>query len=51
MVLRLTSGRAELHAAAADGDPRTATPVRASDEAAVLVVAASEDQPTSPSPR
>ncbi len=48
VLLRLTSDLAELLAAAADGDLRTAGPVTASDDALVLVVAASEGYPASP---
>lgn len=48
VLLRLTSDLAELLAAAADGDVRTAGPVTATDDAVVLVVAASEGYPASP---
>jgi phosphoribosylamine--glycine ligase len=48
VLLRLTSDLAELLAAAADGDLRTAGPVTVSDDWVVLVVAASEGYPTAP---
>ncbi|MGI8940004.1 MAG: phosphoribosylamine--glycine ligase [Iamia sp.] len=48
VLLRMTSDLAALLAAAADGDLRTAGPVTSSDEAVVLVVAASEGYPASP---
>lgn len=48
VLLRLTSDLAELLAAAADGDLRTAGPVTASDDSVVLVVAAAEGYPAAP---
>lgn len=48
VLLRLTSDLAELLAAAADGDLRTAGPVTATDDWIVLVVAASEGYPAAP---
>ncbi len=48
VLLRLTSDLTALLAAAADGDLRTAGPVTWSDDAMVLVVAASEGYPASP---
>lgn len=47
-LLRLTSDLTDLLAAAADGDLRAAGPVTASDDALVLVVAASEGYPAAP---
>ena len=48
VLLRLTSDLAELLAAAADGDLRTAGPVTATEDCIVLVVAASEGYPATP---
>jgi phosphoribosylamine--glycine ligase len=48
VLLRLTSDLAELLAAAADGDLTTVPAPTFADDAAVLVVAASEGYPTSP---
>jgi phosphoribosylamine--glycine ligase len=48
VLLRLTSDLAELLAAAADGDLRTAGPVTATDDCIVLVVACSEGYPSTP---
>lgn len=48
VLLRLTSDLAELLAAAADGDLRSAGPVTATDDTVVLVVAASEGYPGPP---
>lgn len=48
VLLRLTSDLAELLAAAADGDLRTAGAVTASDDSVVLVVAAAEGYPAAP---
>ena len=48
VLMRLTSDLADLLAAAADGDLPSAGPVEASDDALVLVVAASEGYPASP---
>ena len=48
VLLRLTSDLADLLAAAADGDLTRAAPVTSSDEACVLVVAASEGYPAAP---
>ncbi len=48
VLLRLTSDLAELLAAAADGDLRTAGPVTATDDCIALVVAAAEGYPAAP---
>ncbi len=48
VLLRMTSDLAELLAAAADGDLSAVAPPTFSDEAAVLVVAASEGYPVAP---
>jgi phosphoribosylamine--glycine ligase len=48
VLLRMTSDLAELLAAAADGDLTTVAPPTFADEAAVLVVAASEGYPVAP---